>query len=310
MARQIVTGAYGFTGKYLADRLLADGQQVHTLTNSPRRDNPFGDRVKASPYYFDQPRRLRDVLQGAHVLYNTYWVRFNADQFTFQKAIKNSKTLLRAARDAGVRRVVHISITNPFTSSDLAYFRGKAEVEDYLQSLDVSHAILRPAVLFGKESILINNIAWALRRLPVFGVFGSGSYRLEPIHVADLAQLAVREGDREEDVIIDAIGPEIYTFRELVAAIGKHIGAPRPVISVPPRLGYLAGWVMGKIMGDVFLTWEEVQGLMQGLLYTGSEPAGERSLNAWLEEHGEWLGRSYASELARRRNRERSYHDL
>lgn len=310
MARQIVTGAYGFTGKYLADRLLGDGHQVHTLTNSPRRDNPFGERVTASPYYFDQPRRLQEALQGADVLYNTYWVRFNADQFTFQEAIKNSKTLMQAAREAGVRRIVHISITNPSIDSDLAYFRGKAVVENFLQSLDVSHAILRPAVLFGKESILINNIAWALRRLPVFGVFGDGTYRLEPIHVADLAQLAVREGHGEGNVVIDAIGPEVYTFRELVKAIGKHVGAPRPVISVPPRFGYLAGWVMGKIMGDVLLTWEEIQGLMRGLLYTGSDPAGERSLNAWLEKHGEWLGHSYASEMARRRNRELSYQDL
>lgn len=310
MPRQIVTGAYGFTGRYLADRLLAEGHPVHTLTNSPRRDNPFGERVTASQYYFDQPRRLREALQGADVLYNTYWVRFNADQFTFQEAIKNSKTLMQAARDAGVRRIVHISITNPSTDSDLGYFRGKAVVENFLQSLDVSYAILRPAVLFGKESILINNIAWALRRLPVFGVFGDGTYRLEPIHVRDLAQLAVREGREERDVVIDAVGPEVYTFRELVEVIGKHIGARRPVVSVPPRFGYLAGWVLGKIMGDVLLTWEEIQGLMQGLLYTGSDPAGERSLNTWLEKHGEWLGQSYASELARRRNRERSYHDL
>lgn len=310
MARHVVTGAYGFSGKYIASRLLARGVDVHTLTHSLQRDNPFGDQISASPYHFDHPSKLQEALQGTDVLYNTYWVRFNADAFTFRQAIANSKTLFKAADDAGVKRVVHVSITNPSKGSGLAYFKGKALVEDYLRSRDLSCAILRPAVLFGPESILINNIAWVLRRVPVFGVFGSGEYRLQPIHVRDLARLAVRQGENDGDVIIDAIGPETYTFRGLVRMIGERIGCPRPIISVPPRAGFVVAWLIGKVMGDVLLTWEEIQGLRRGLLYTASEPVGERKLSAWVNEHAERLGRSYFSELARRRDCETAYQDL
>jgi NADH dehydrogenase len=312
MERHVVTGAFGYTGKYIASRLLAGGQNVivDTLTNSPQRGNPFQGQVRAFRYHFDKPQRLSDFLMGTRVLYNTYWVRFDSAEFTFQQAVANSKTLFRAAKKAGVQRIVHVSITNPSLDSDLGYFRGKALVEEHLKESGISYAILRPAVLFGFEDILINNIAWVLRRFPVFGVFGSGEYCLQPMYVKDFAERAVREGQNEEDVVLNAAGPETYTFRGLVTMISKAIDCPRPVISLPPRLGYFVGWVIGKMMNDVFLTWEEIQGLMHGLLYTNSEPMGKTRLSLWVRDHKDRLGHSYASELARRRNREDTYRDL
>ena len=182
-----VTGAYGYSGKYIAQRLLDAGHTVITLTNSPRRANPFGDRIRAIPLDFDRPDLLAKHLQGVSVLYNTYWVRFNHRLFRHADAVRNTLALFAAARQAGVRRIVHISITNPSEDSPLEYFRGKARLEKVLMDSGISYAILRPAILFGKEDILVNNIAWTLRRLPVFGVFGDGRYRLQPIHVDDLA---------------------------------------------------------------------------------------------------------------------------
>jgi NADH dehydrogenase len=303
-----VTGAFGYSGKYIAERLLAQGRDVITLTGSPDRPNPFGDRVRACPFDFDRPDRLKKTLEGAAVLYNTYWVRFNHRSFTHADAVENTKTLFQAAADAGVERIVHVSITNPSEGSPLEYFSGKAELEKALAETGVSHAILRPTVLFGKEDILVNNIAWALRRLPVFGVFGDGSYKLQPIYVDDLAALAVEQGQSQENVVIDAIGPETFTYRELVSTIARILGIRRRLIlSVPPRVGYLAGSVLGKLMGDVLITWEEILGLMDNLLYVDSPPAGSTKLTDWVAEHAETLGRRYASELARRQNRALDY---
>jgi uncharacterized protein YbjT (DUF2867 family) len=166
--RIAVTGAFGFSGKYIAQRLLALRHEVITLTNSPQRPNPFGGSIKAFPYNFSEPHELEKSLRGIDALINTYWIRFdNPPHFTFAQALTNSKVLFDAAKRAGVGHVVHISITNPDRKSRLPYFRGKAELEDYLKQTGISYAILRPAVLFGKEDILINNIAWALRRSPV-----------------------------------------------------------------------------------------------------------------------------------------------
>ena len=202
-----VTGAFGYSGKYIAQRLLAAGHGVMTLTNSLRRDNPFGSAVQAVPFHFAEPARLTEALRGVDALVNTYWVRFNHRLFSHDEAVANSRVLFEAARDAGVRRIVHVSITQPDIHSDLPYFRGKAEVEAALQATGLSYCILRPTVLFGKEDILINNIAWGLRHLPVFAVFGSGEYRLQPIYVDDLAAAAVEQVSRVSNEVVNAIGP-------------------------------------------------------------------------------------------------------
>jgi len=306
----VVTGAYGYSGRYIAHRLLDAGAEVRTLTNSPGRENPFGGRVEADPLCFDEPARLTESLRGAAVLYNTYWVRFNHRTFKHATAVDNTQRLFDAARAAGVGRVVHVSITNPSEDSPLEYFRGKARLERALVESGLPHTILRPAVLFGGPDILVNNIAWMLRRLPVFAVFGDGSYRLQPIHVDDLADLAVRAGGDRDNSIVEAIGPETFTYRELVQAIGRIIGKTRPIISVPPAVGYAVGRIAGAILRDVVITREEIQGLMAGLLHVDTPAAGRMSLTDWAERNAATLGTRYASELARRRDREAAYEHL
>jgi NADH dehydrogenase len=306
----VVTGAFGYSGKYIAHRLLAAGHRVRTLTNSLQRQNPFGTAIEAHPYNFDRPEELTRSLDGARVVINTYWVRFDHADFTHALAVRNTLRLFDAAKRAGVERIVHLSITNPSMESPLPYFRGKAELESALRDSGLSYAILRPAVLFGREDILINNIAWMLRRFPVFGVFGDGNYKLQPIFVDDLAKLAVETADSPDNLIRDATGPETFTYRELVSVIGSAIGRRRPIVRIPPRLGVSFGRFVGLLVRDVVVTPEEVAGLMQNLLATSSPPAGFTSLSEWVVQQGETLGRRYSSELARRRDRTKTYEDL
>jgi len=300
---QAVTGAFGFSGRYIARRLLDAGHQVITLTNSLYRPDPFGETIPAYPLCFDRSERLENFLANVSVLYNTYFVRFNYRgkvSFTYADAVRNSGVLFRAAKRAGVQRVVHISITNASEHSDLEYFRSKARIELLLMDSGLSYSILRPAVLFGDEGILINNIAWLLRRFPVFGVFGDGSYRLRPIYVDDLARLAVEKGKETENSVMDAVGPEIFTYRELVETIGRAIGKPRPIISIPPLIGFLASRVIGGVLHDRLVTRDEIEGLMADLLYVDSPPFGNTALSEWAVKNASWLGTGYFSEIARR----------
>jgi len=297
----VVTGAFGYSGKYIAHRLLKRGHRVRTITNRKNVVDPFQGRVEAEPLAFGDYPRLVESLRGAAVLYNTYWVRFNHADFSHSEAVENTLKLFAAAKEAGVGRIVHVSITNPSEDSTLEYFQGKGRLERALRESGLSHAILRPTVLFGKEDILINNIAWVLRHLPVVGVFGDGAYRLQPIYVDDLAQIAVEQGEQRENVIINAIGPETFTYRELLETIGAIIGKRRPIISVPPWLGYLVGSVMGRLVGDVVITREEIEGLMADLLYVDAKPTGTTRLTEWARKHSATLGSVYTSELARRR---------
>ena len=302
-----VTGAFGFLGKYIASRLLKAGKNVITLTNSPDRANPFGGEVKAYPFNFDQPEKLAESLHGVSVLYNTNWIRFNHKTFTHAEAVKNASTLFDAAKRAGVQMIVHVSITNPSEESRLEYLSGKAKFERALVESGIPHAILRPAVLFGEEDIVFNNIAWMLRNFPVFGVFGDGNYRIQPVYVDDLAALAVEYGEKSGNYVINAVGPETFTYRELVKTIAAIIGKPRPIVPIPPFLGYLAGACLGLVMKDVVITWPEIEKLMSGLLCVDTPPTAPTRFTEWAKEHADTLGKKYASELARQLDRTSAY---
>jgi nucleoside-diphosphate-sugar epimerase len=193
----VVTGAYGYTGRYLTRRLLEAGRSVRTLTANPSRPDLFGGRVEAFPFSFDDPGRLAETLDGAETLYNTYWVRF-------------------PYRDVG-----------------------------YERESGTSFAIVRPTLVFGREDILVNNIAWILRRLPVFAVPGDGRYRVQPVYVEDVARLCVDLGSSRDAVTLDAAGPETYTFDELVGLVRDSVGSRARIVHAPPRVAFALGSVIG-----------------------------------------------------------------
>ena len=302
-----VTGAFGYSGRYIASRLLDEGHRVMTLTGSVDRRSELAQKVDVFPLDFRRRENLTEALEGVSTLYNTYWVRFNHRLFNHEHAVANSNILFEAAKSAGVERVVHISITNPSIASPLSYFKGKAQVEQALRNSGLSYAIFRPAVLFGREDILLNNIAWALRRLPVFGLFGDGSYKLSPIFVDDLAAAAVDYGKTTECVVMDAVGPETFTYRGLVDSVAKTIGVNRPIVGLPGWLAWIMGYLVGKVHRDVMITMDEVRGLTSGLLYVESEPLGSTHLSEWVRSHRQTLGRSYTSEMARRKDGRGAY---
>ncbi len=295
----VVTGAFGYTGRYITQRLIAQGRHVRTLTRDQGRPNPFGAPVTALPLEFERPDELAGNLAGADTLYNTYWVRFAHSDATFGRAIEHTRTLVGCALRAGVRRLVHISITNPALDSPLPYFRGKAEVEEFIAGAGLPYAIIRPTVIFGREDILINNIAWLLRKLPVFALPGRGGYRLQPVSVEDVARLAVEAGQQEGNVVMDAVGPETFAFADLVRLIARAVGSRARVISAPPWMarGVAAG--LGWLMGDVMLTRDELAGLTANLLVSGGAPTGTVRFGEWLAENAAELGRTYRSELRR-----------
>jgi NADH dehydrogenase len=294
-----VTGAFGYTGKYITRRLLMLGESVLTLTGHPGRSNEFGASVEAFPFRFDDPAAMAESLCGVRVLYNTYWIRFDHGTTTYDRAVANTRALIRAAEIAGVKRVVHISITNPDPESPLPYFRGKALLEEEIRKARFSYAIVRPTVVFGMEDILINNIAFLLRKLPAFIIPGTGQYRLQPVYVEDLASIAVEAAHSPGNVVIDAVGPEIFSFEELVRLLAKAVRSRAVIRHGSPRLALAAARVLGAVFHDVMLTGDELEGLMAGLLISGNVPTGLTRLSRWLTDNAGALGTRYASELNR-----------
>lgn len=307
---QVLTGALGYTGKSVAERLLEQNIRLRTLTNSPNRPNPFGDAIDIKPLAFDDVDKLTKSLEGADVLYNTYWVRFNHKLFTFDTAIANTKILFEAAKRAGVKRIVHVSILQADEADDLGYYKGKHELENALLETNIPHAIVRPGVLFGRSDILINNIAWVLRHMPIFGVFGDGAYKLRPIHVDDMAELLITQAKGNHNATVDAVGPETFTYIELVRTLAIILQTRRPIVHLSQTLGYTISKLLNPFVRDVIITKEEIKGLMRGLLDSDQPATGTIKLTEWAMRHRETLGRRYASEVGRRTKRKLAYEHI
>jgi len=292
-----VTGVGGFTGRVIARRLLEAGRDVLNITNHPEKASNLGPRIRSIPFDFDHPDRLAQNLTGVCTLYNTYWIRFERGEMTFEKAVQNSKTLIEAAKTAGVKRIVHISVLNPSKESPFPYYRAKAEVEEFIKASGVSYAILRPAMIFGEGGVLINNLAYFLRRLPVFAIPGSGEYKVQPVYVEDLADLAIRLAVEDSDVITDATGPEIYTFNELVAMIKKAVGSRAIIVHSPIMLSLLVTTAMGIFLGDIIFTLDELRALNSNQLVSSSPPTCQTALSEWVSSNADRLGVTYLRDV-------------
>jgi NADH dehydrogenase len=294
----VVTGAFSYSGSAIARELISVGRRVQTVTGHPERA-PRGSPIDVRPLDFDDPLGLVFALEGATTLYNTYWVRFAHGPTDHHRAVENSRILFRAARDAGVQRIVHVSITHPRVDSPFPYFRGKALVEHALIQGELPYAILRPAVLFGGDGVLLNNIAWLTRHLPVFAIGGRGEYRIRGIHVDDLARLCVEKGTERADSVSDAVGPERPTFLELVTSIRDLTGSRARIVRVPGATVPLLARLLGIAVRDVLLTRDEYRAMAAGLADTDGPATGPTALSDWLAAHADVLGVRYASELNR-----------
>lgn len=296
----VVTGALSYTGRYITALLISRGVKVRTITGHPTRPNPFGDRIEVRPLTFGNPDELAHSLEGAEVLFNTYWIRFPRGELTFARATANVKALIDAAKRAGVKRLIHISITNANPDSPLPYFRGKGSIEQYLTQSGISYGILRPALIFGPEDILLHNIAWILRRFPVFTIPGDGNYHVQPVAVDDLAQLAVELSGEDRDKAIDAVGPESFTFNDLVALLARTVASNSRIIHVGPSVQLLLARIFSRLTGDVTLTRDEIRGLMSDLLVSKCAPTAKTRLSDWLADNADTIGLRYRSELSLR----------
>jgi nucleoside-diphosphate-sugar epimerase len=294
----VVTGAFSYSGRFVAAQLLERGRSLRTLTNHPKPEDPLAPRIPTYPLNFLDQGGLVTALTGADTLYNTYWVRAPHGSLTHDVAVENTRRLIAAARRAGVRRIVQTSIANP-TASSTSYYRGKAALEDAVRSSGLSYAIVRPTLLFGEGDVLINNIAWLLRHLPIFGIPGDGRYRLQPMHVKDHAGLLVEVGSQPADVVVDSAGPEIFTFDELVHLLRRAMKLGTLVVHLPPVLAMAGASVAGRLVGDMLLTRDELDDLMRDILVSHEPPRGTTRLTDWLRLHRNDVGRHYASEIDR-----------
>jgi NADH dehydrogenase len=298
MARDLVTGAFGYTGSRIAERLIDAGREVVTMTRRAPGTHPLETRVGRIPYEFHE-EKLAENLAGVDTVYVTLWMRFPRGSSTWAEMVDNVARLARASASAGVRRLLYVSVSNAAHDSTTPYFRAKAAAEDAVRASGVSYAIVRPTLLYGPTDILINNMAWTLRRLPVFGIPGDGRYRVQPVLVDDVADLCISLAHTVETTEVFACGPETLEFRDIVRVVREAVRSRALVIHLPPPLVLVATRFIGVLVRDVVLTRDEIRELTESLLVSPEPPTTPTKFSDWIAANAATIGRRYSSELER-----------
>jgi nucleoside-diphosphate-sugar epimerase len=299
MGRVAVTGSFGFTGRAITQLLLDAGHEVVTLTRRSGAGDPLASRITIRQIATQDRDALAASLAGVETLYNTYWLRFPSGPDTFEAAIARSAEVLAAARQAGVGRVVHVSVVGALPDADTPYVRAKAALEAVVRSSGLTWSIVRPTLTYGPGDILINNLAWALRRLPVYGMPGLGRYTVQPVHVDDLARICVEAAESAPGETIDAAGPETFAYRDLVDVIRTAVGSRSVILPMPGSIVLAAARVLGLVVRDVVLTADEIRELSSSLLTSLEPPLGVISTSGWIRTNADSLGLRWSSELER-----------
>lgn len=299
-----VTGAFSQTGHAIAQALHARGRSVRSITRAP--PDPSG-RIPVIPPAFDDPAALTQALRGCEVLHSTYWARFGIGG-SFDPLVENSRILYDCARRAGVKRVVQVTVAHADAPTGIPYWEAKGRLESVLRESGLPHSILRPALIVGPQDTLINNVAWAMRRLPMMAMPGRGQYRVRPVAVDDLGELAAAHGERSGDVAVAAVGPESFTYREFLAAVRDAMGARCLLAPMPARAARLTANALGAVLREPLLGPGEVEAMRRGLLHVDGEATCPTRFSEWLDAHASGLGRTFHSQRRRAEGKEYPWH--
>ena len=292
MRKIVITGATGFVGRSVCERLFAQDAGCRLVVPTRRLSNgsalqilPTVDLVECDLH---DPQTLAPLLAGADALVHLVAILHgNADDFE-RVHVQLPRHLAAACQQVGLKRVLHVSALGVGPQAPSAYLRSKSAGEAVWQEAIAGKGgdltILRPSVIFGAEDRFTNLFASLQRLFPVMPLAGA-SARFQPVWVADVAQAVVNSLRQRPGpgTVIECAGPEQLTLRQIVQRVGNLAGCRRPVLPLPEAAGRLQAALLGLLPGEPLMSRDNllsmrvpnvVSGKLPGLAELGISPAG------------------------------------
>ncbi|MDP4757348.1 MAG: complex I NDUFA9 subunit family protein [Sphingorhabdus sp.] len=244
-----IFGGGGFLGRYVAQTLLGQGARVRVAcrnANSANHIKPLGNlgQVQLMEADVRKPASVARAVADADAVVNL------VGSFADMNAVQNigAGIVAKAAADAGVTALVHISAIGADVHSNAEYGQSKAGGEAAVHAAFPSAVILRPSIVFGREDQFINRFAGLIRMLPVVPVIGAAT-RFQPVFVGDVAKAVAAALAHQDGRVLELGGPEIFSMMELNRWIAKAIGRTPLFVEVPDiaakMLAKGTGWMPG-----------------------------------------------------------------
>jgi NADH dehydrogenase len=245
-----VLGGSGFVGRNVCEALAADGYRVRVATRDrerAKRQLILLPTVEVERIDVHDPQALARFVRGAEAVVNLVGVLHDGrGAASFREAhVELARKAVAACRDAGARRLLHMSALGASREGPSAYLRSKGEAEAVVRGSGLDWTIFRPSVIFGPGDGFLNLFARALAMFPVMPL-PCPDARFQPIYVEDVAAAFVASLPRLEAAgrAFDLCGPRAYTHRELVEYVGRLTGRRKPVIGLNDAASYAQAFAM------------------------------------------------------------------
>jgi uncharacterized protein YbjT (DUF2867 family) len=232
----LVAGANGFVGRHVVRALVPKAGTVRAMVRSDKGAARLaGVECDLARGDVTDRESLQAAVAGCDaVVYLVAVIAGRASDFD-RVIAQGTRNLLEAAREAGVRRWVQMSVLGASreTKDLVPYFHAKWDAEEAVRASGLPHAILRPSFVFGPDGGLVPRLARIARLAPVTPILGSGAQRLQPIWVDDVAEIVARCASGEQNGLLELGGPDVVTWNELWTRLKTALGTRRPDLHLP-----------------------------------------------------------------------------
>ena len=262
-----VTGATGFVGRHLVDRLAGAGHEVTALVHRRSAAGMFEDAVTTAVGSVEEPGSLQDAFRGIQVVYHLVGIIAETRTKTFRSTVVGGTENVCAACEAsGVKRIVYLSAMGTTSRARSKYHRSKYRAEQIVKSSSMDYLIVRSSIVYGPGDGFVSMLSNMIRNFPVVPVLGSGRYEFQPIFIDDLTAVLLRglEGSESSRQTVDVGGPEALSYQKILDAIEGAVGRERPRLHIPFSLVKPMAGVLEMFLKPAPLTRDQIVMMRSG----------------------------------------------
>lgn len=263
-----MTGATGFVGSHVVQKLLRRDHDVRILSRHPETTGWLRDRgVEVVAGDLEDQASLRGLVAAADAVVHLVGIIVEVGAQTYQRVhVEGTSHVVGAAREAGVHRFVHMSALGARPNPEATrYHRTKAAAEDVVRTSGLSHAILRPSLIAGAGSPPLKMMVDMLRLSPVIPIIGDGKYQLQPVDAEDVAEVFAVAVERHDlQGTFDIAGLEPLTYHQMLNQLEQALGVKRRRVAVPVGMVRFAAYA-GMALPDLNpITPDQLTMLLEG----------------------------------------------